>query len=329
MSGRPAYSSYLPSAYLAKPDGLLDRMVQMFETLMAGSEEEPVRSLESWVEIEDLDPSVRAGIESTVVRARYDESESRLIFLGEMSSADRAALDAVVTAAALPAAEETRHRDAIAALDARSQGREESVPGLERLLDGIASYSDPIAAPGASRHESEGETGYFDDDFVPYLAQWVALTLRQRWPDAKRRRLIQTIVPLYKKRGTPDGISQVLELFVEWPVKISEDLGLVIGERSTVEQDTTVGGLPHFFRVDIPFGHREPGAPPEPFELELLRSLVGFTRDVVDQEKPAHTDYAARIDVPGFIIGEYSTVEYDTLIGAERPILVFGSQPTG
>lgn len=326
MNGRPAYSSYLPSAYLAEPDGLLDRLIQMFETLMAGREEQPVRSLESWVEIENLDPSVSTRIESTVDRAHYDEGRSRIVYLGKMIVADRLALVALVPAPPISDAE-TRYVEAIEELFVRTHRGEEPIPGLEQLLDGIARYSDPIAAPGTSRDASKGETGHFDDNFIPYLAQWVALTLRQRWPDVKRRRLIQAIVPLYKKRGTPDGIRQVLELFVEWPVKIVEDLGLVIGERSTVEQDTTVGGTPHFFRVDIPFGHRERGAPPERLELDVLRSLVANTRDVVNQEKPAHTDYAARIDVPGFIIGEYSTVEFDTLIGSERPIVFLGSDP--
>jgi hypothetical protein len=324
MNERPAYASYLPSAYLAAPDGLLDRLIQMFEMLMAGQEDVPVRSLRSWVAIENLAPAVGAGLAAAVGRAHYDEPNSQLVFLGEMTTAERSTLEALVAGAGLTTAEQARHLGAIAQLYARSQGREESVPGLERLLDGIARYSDPLTVPGAARRPSEGETGYFDDDFVPYLARWVALSLRQRWPDAKRRRLIQTIVPLYKKRGTPDGIRQVLELFVEWPVKISEDLGLVIGERSTVAHDTTVGGLPHFFRVDIPFGHREPGAPPTPLDLQLLSSLAGFTRDVVDQEKPAHTAYAARIIVPGFIVGTYSTVEYDTLIGPSEPIVIYG-----
>lgn len=325
MNGRPAYSSYLPSAYLAEANGLLDHLIQMFEMLMAGRKEEPVRPLLSWVEIENVAPAVSVGLTMTAAGASYNAPRNRLVFLGEMTAAERAALEALVVGAGLTTANQGRHLDAIAKLHQRSQGREEAVPGLERLLDGIARYSSPIEAPGASIDASEGETGYFDDDFVPYLARWVALTLRQHWPDAKRRRLIQIIVPLYKKRGTPDGIRQVLELFIEWPVRIREDLGLVIGERSTVAEDTTVGGTPHFFLVDIPFGYREPGTPPVRFDLSSLGSVVGFTRDVVDQEKPAHTDYAARIQYPGFIIGRYSTIEFDTLIGSTQPTLIRGA----
>ena len=92
MNGRPAYSSYLPSAYLAELDGLLDHLIQMFETMMAGREEEPIRPLMSWVEIENLDPGVRLGIQGASIRARYNERESRLEFSGVMTAADLAAV---------------------------------------------------------------------------------------------------------------------------------------------------------------------------------------------------------------------------------------------
>ena len=54
---------------------------------------------------------------------------------------------------------------------------------------------------------------------------------------------------------------------------------------------------------------------------------MGVTHDAVEQEKPAHTDYEARIQFPGFILGSYSTIEFDTLIGSTQPILIRGADP--
>lgn len=241
---RPPYASYLPPVYLDAPDGVLARLVALFEALMAGMENAPLRVL--------------------------------------------------------------------------APGRTEAVPGLEQLLDGIERYSDPLEAPAGSADDG-GATRFFDDDFLPYLAGWVALGLRQHWPEAKKRRLIAGIVPLYKLRGTLEGIARILEIFVESPVRIREELGIQVGVRATVDVDTTVGGLPHRFRVEIPYGYREAGEPnPRRFDFEFLRFLSGNVREVLDLEKPAHTDYEAVYDLPGIVVGEYSTVEWDTVIWPSR-----------
>lgn len=240
---RLPYASYLPPVYLDAPDGVLARLLALFEALMAGMEDPPLRLL--------------------------------------------------------------------------APGRTEAVPGLERLLDGIGRYSDPLEAPAGS--VDDDTPGFFDDDFLPYLASWVALGLRQHWPEAKKRRLIAGIVPLYKLRGTREGIARTLEIFVESPVRIREELGIQVGVRATVDVDTTVGGLPHRFRVEIPYGYRETGEPnPLHFDLEFLRFLSGNVREVLDLEKPAHTDYEAVYDLPGIVVGEYSTVEWDTLLWPSR-----------
>lgn len=325
---RPSYASYLPPCYTGEAGSFFARFVALFETLMAGAEPAPLRQLESWVDL-DAVPAVLASELSVAGDLRYDAANRRLVCSGPMSEPRRLELRALGEASgAIPdPVERDRYLALIELLASRSAGRTEELPGLERILDGVDRYSDPLRAP-ASRvipgAEGIADDGYFDDDFLPYLASWVALTLRSRWPEAKRRRLIRSITPLYKKRGTLEGIRRFLRLFVDSPVAVREELGIQVGVRSTVAEDTTVGGLPHRFIVEIAYGRREAGdSTPRPFDFEFLRQVTANTREVLDLEKPAHTDYAAFYDFPGIVVGEYSTAGWDTLIwphGEARPL---------
>ena len=222
----------------------------------------------------------------------------------------------------------------------------EPVWGLEQLLDRIHLYSDSLAAPGPDTAVGEeAQQGYFDQDFLDYLAGWVALSLRKRWPAAKKRRLIQNIVPLYKKRGTYDGIAGFLKIFVESPtsepledsnprtgprasVDIQEELGLQVGvkDRASVGFHTVVGGWPHFFRVRIRYGYRELDEEPKRFNIGFLKSFRDISVEVVDLEKPAHTAYRVVYSFPGIVVGKYSRVDWDTLIWSPTPSELPGGQ---
>ena len=46
----------------------------------------------------------------------------------------------------------------------------------------------------------------------------------------------------------------------------------------------------------------------------LAEAEDAMVRRVVDLEKPAHTDYRALYRFPGVIVGDYSTVGWDTLL---------------
>jgi hypothetical protein len=204
----------------------------------------------------------------------------------------------------------------------------EFLQGIEQLLDRIHLYSDPMKAPGpdtAAGAENGPWRGYFDENFLPYLAGWLALTLKKRWPAVKQRRLIHSIVPLYKKRGTLQGISEFLKIFVESPVRVHEELGLQVGIRATVGTNTIVGGWPHLFKVEIIYGYRESQeVTPKRFDVEFLRFISDNTIEILNLEKPAHTDYRVLYNFPGFVVGEYSTVGWDTLLWSRTPIELAG-----
>ncbi len=155
-------------------------------------------------------------------------------------------------------------------------------PGLAEQLAAVSRYLDPTRAPS---------------EFLPWLAGWVALSLRDDWTDDEKRRFIDRAVPLYRTRGTPLGMIELLRAY-------TGDLPVTIYEFDNV---------PHYFQVEMSLGLnlRDPD-----FEARKERRQR-IAMAIVDQEKPAHTFYAFRFsDVPTMQIGVHSTIGVDTVLGS-------------
>ncbi|MFC1705416.1 phage tail protein [Planctomycetota bacterium] len=168
-------------------------------------------------------------------------------------------------------------------------------------LDGLHHFFEPLDTPSR---------------FLPWLGSWVAMTLEEDWPEAKRRNLIRKAVELYHLRGTVRGIKIYLKIFtgVEptihenyWPFDgmqvcpfsmypthdsdgneiTDEDFrkvacrpdwgGATVGE-DTVEMPFVDKN--HVFTVELPMQQ-------EQVELDTIRRI----HRILDREKPAHTDY--------------------------------------
>jgi phage tail-like protein len=132
------------------------------------------------------------------------------------------------------------------------------VPGLETAISGLADYFDPATTRA---------------DFLPWLAGWVTLTLRADWDEPTRRGFIAQIVPLYRLRGTKQGLLRMLELYTTEPVEIYD----------------TFDNVPYFFEVRLTLSEADPA---------LLQTKQQIARAIIDQEKPAHTFYALQVAVP-------------------------------
>jgi phage tail-like protein len=150
------------------------------------------------------------------------------------------------------------------------------VKGLEQLLDDIDRYFDPMRT---------------DPDFLPWLAQWVALSLRDDWSDDTRRTLLASIVPLYRERGTRAGMEKLLRASGD-DVRVL-DFGDGLDEELEQKEFGTGPKPPHFFGVILTVGESDPSQ---------LARRTRRVRAIVDQEKPAHTYYGLRILVPALRI---------------------------
>lgn len=130
-------------------------------------------------------------------------------------------------------------------------------PGLEQAIEGVGGYLDPATTT---------------EEFLPWLASWVGLSLRADWDAATRRAFLREIVPLYRLRGTKEGLRQVLMLYTGQPVTINDDLEPA-----------------HFFTVELTLAQADP---------DLVARTEQIARAIVDQEKPAHTYYALQVATP-------------------------------
>jgi phage tail-like protein len=173
-------------------------------------------------------------------------------------------------------------------------------PGLEELIARIYRYFEPGAALAAGERAPE--------EFLRWLAGWVALTLREDWDELRQRDLIAKAVPLYRLRGTRRGVEEFLRIYTRLGVRIDElRTAFQVGVHSSIGVDTMVGGgAPFFFRVQVLLPS------PQPEEIKAQRTVA---HAIVDLQRPAHTLYSLTVDTPVFQIDVHSTVGVDTLVG--------------
>ncbi|MEG4166551.1 MULTISPECIES: phage tail protein [unclassified Microcoleus] len=140
--------------------------------------------------------------------------------------------------------------------------------GLEEEINRIHTYFNPGTKEDYDTAQSE---------FLPWLAGWVALSLREEWTEETKRQFIRQIVPLYRRRGTKAGLEKILQLYLKssnLPEKVE-----------VFEFDDP----PHYFQVQVTL--------PDP-DVEKYWRQARIARAIIDQEKPAHTYYGLKILVP-------------------------------
>jgi phage tail-like protein len=130
------------------------------------------------------------------------------------------------------------------------------------------------------------------DEFLPWLAQWVALSHRMGLPLEQQRRLVGRIVPLYAWRGTKQYLTELLKLYLptgaEVRVEDQEFNGFKIG-MAKVGLDTWLErDRPFWFKVTIRVPSSGADAERGPQWQDEWQKRV---RQVIELAKPAHTTY--------------------------------------
>jgi len=132
----------------------------------------------------------------------------------------------------------------------------ESILGpLERMIDDLDLYFDPLVAPEA---------------MLPWLATWLGLTLDGHLTVAQQRALLRAAAQLYKLRGTLSGMSEVVQLCTGVVPEIIEPGS----PQSTLP--------PHVFKVIVRV------AEPDKLDRPLLERMIAL-------QKPAHTSYILEV----------------------------------
>lgn len=83
-------------------------------------------------------------------------------------------------------------------------------------LDGFAGYLDPRLAP---------------EDFLEWLAHWVALDVGEGWAVPQRRALVARAVELHRWRGTRRGLAEHVALLTGGQVEVRDSGGCTSTDR--------------------------------------------------------------------------------------------------
>jgi phage tail-like protein len=157
-------------------------------------------------------------------------------------------------------------------------------PGIEQIIDQIEEFFDPAKAPPG---------------FLPWLAGWIATSLREDWDTATRRRFIANIVPLYRRRGTRRAIQKILQLYLSPNADPQGD-----GDQDVEVLEANPEGEPAFppryFQVRFSVPKRDPA---------LLSRMAVIAIYIIDREKPAHTFYGLRLGYPAMQIADPPTYD--------------------
>lgn len=158
--------------------------------------------------------------------------------------------------------------------------------GLEETIGCLSDYFDPAQTP-----DGRGEEEARLRDFLPWLAGWVALSLRADLEVEQQRHFIANAIRLYRQRGTKASMVELLGIFTDH------------------KQVTVKDGLKdHYFQVEITLAKRD---------AALIKGQQAIAHALIELEKPAHTDYELILFFPSMEIGN-CYVGIDTLLSTSR-----------
>lgn len=184
---------------------------------------------------------------------------------------------------------------------------------LERLLGGFASVLGEDAAliddlpllfdAWAASDASAPPT------WLEWLAGWVDATLRETWPDERRRSVVAHAFARHARRGTRESLGELIALYSGATPFIEESFTGVwsLGVTGALGFETTLAALDesaaHHFDVLV----RAP-------DLSGPDGIARL-REVIDREKPAHTTYHLCAVGPRMRVGVQARIGIDAIVG--------------
>jgi phage tail-like protein len=170
---------------------------------------------------------------------------------------------------------------------------------MGRFLMLFESFWGPIDAQISNVHH------YFDPDltpaqFLPWLASWFDLVLDEFWSESQQRELLNSVIWLYRRRGTRVALQRYLEIFTQHPVEILEkrakNMNLGSKARLGVGVALGTGNMPHTFTVRLQLSEIKA---PEGLDVDaaarevarLQKQRLALIERMIVADKPAHTSY--------------------------------------
>lgn len=210
---------------------------------------------------------------------------------------------------------------------------------VEDEIDDLPRLFDPRAATDACAPHS----------WLDWLSGWLGFDLGEAWKDEKRRSALAEAFSLYGRRGTVEGLRRFISLYANARVLIEEPARFAslwsLGETSTLGFSTMLAATePQGATLDttalLDHSHliagESPGAPlfedlahhfcVEVYQAELYDSgAVQQVRQVIENEKPAHTTYHLCLIGARMRVGFQARLGIDAIVGGEPPDLTLGA----
>lgn len=189
-------------------------------------------------------------------------------------------------------------------------------------------------------------------DVLPWLARFFGFAVDPTWDAARLRAILQQAPALYRQRGTVEGIRQALQVVLDVKPAILEPAQhrqwgtLARSACAGAPSGARLGDVRLFGRARARFrlgasalstaplrtygdpqqdpflvgAHRiDVLVPRMPNESEISRRRV---TQLVASQSPAHVVATVRFAGPGFVVGRWSAVGVDTLLGPASPTLL-------
>ena len=181
-----------------------------------------------------------------------------------------------------------------------------------------------------SKEEEIAEiAGYFDvkatpGEFISWLGTWVAAIFDESWQEEKRRIFLQRAVELYKKRGTREGLEELIEIYTGNKPMIVENFQLykkdaVSNFKLGYEENEKMKNL-----LEKLFGE------PTPYRFcvllksgqEGIESQLKTIKRIIELEKPAHTNAGVVVLQPWIYLDMHTYLEINTYLS--KPVMRLG-----
>jgi phage tail-like protein len=153
---------------------------------------------------------------------------------------------------------------------------------IEQQINQLYYYFDPKMTPSEA---------------LPWLAEWVDMDMDERLSLDQRRNLLNTAAAHYRKRGSKQGMVEMLEIHTGMTPTIIEHTArnFQLGPATRMGSNIALGtsNQPHAFTVILrlpPIGGPDPAKARRDFERRVAA--------LIESEKPAHTVYTLRIETP-------------------------------
>lgn len=101
---------------------------------------------------------------------------------------------------------------------------------LEKRIEGVSRYFDTEATP---------------NEFLNWLSTWLGIPVDENWSLKKRRELLKRAPELFKKRGTREGLKEIIEIYLEEPEFVKSLKTLIDKSLNEGTSEESLEGLKH------------------------------------------------------------------------------------